>query len=51
MNLESELNIKINVLPHLVHLDPKKVQVKILSQFKTRVTKFKDHYDDKESFK
>ena len=42
LGLEGDLNIKIHFVPTPVHIEEKKVQTKILSSFKQRVTKFKD---------
>ena len=42
LGLENELNIKINISHNLTRIDDKKVETKLLSTFKQRVTKFKE---------
>lgn len=50
LGLEKDLNVKINVVPHLVDIDPEHVHAKLLTSFKQKVTKFKDHFENKEAY-
>lgn len=50
ISLEKDLNVTINMVPHLVDIDPALIHSKLLTSFKHKVSKLKNHYEDKEAF-